>query len=69
MDITLPDLERAINFWRQSQPSTGEEARLCREAALLATPYAMLIYTQRRHMDAAELDADTLAAFEASRTA
>ncbi|MEY3739788.1 MAG: hypothetical protein RLZZ192_464 [Pseudomonadota bacterium] len=27
--ITLPELEAAINFWRQRSPSVGEELRLC----------------------------------------
>jgi hypothetical protein len=67
MEITLPELERAINYWRNTHPATGEEARLCREASLLATPYAMLIFTRRPGVDHTELDADTLAAYEGSR--
>jgi hypothetical protein len=67
MEITLPELERAINYWRHTHPATGEEARLCREASLLATPYAMMIFTRRPRMDHTELDPDTLAAYEGSR--
>jgi len=42
-DITLTELEAAINFWRARSPSVGDEQRLCPEAGSLATPYAMMI--------------------------
>ena len=48
--ITLPELEAAINFWRQRSPSVGEELRLCAQASSLATPYALMIIERRAQM-------------------
>ncbi len=50
MDTVIPltDLEQAINYWRNLRPAQGEEARLCAEAAALATPYAMMIMRAAR---------------------
>jgi hypothetical protein len=67
MEITLPELESAINYWRRAVPATGEESRLCREASLLAAPYAMMIFEHRRQIDHTELGADAWAAFEQAR--
>ena len=53
--LTLPELEAAINFWRQRSPSVGEELRLCPEASSLATPYALMILERRQHITIAEL--------------
>lgn len=53
--ITLPQIEAAINYWRNVSPSTGDESRLCPEAAALATPYALMIMSHRREIAAAEL--------------
>lgn len=44
MDISLPELEQAINYWRAVRPSTGEERRLSPEVNMLATAYAMMIF-------------------------
>lgn len=48
MDITLPELEQAINYWRELRPSTGEERALSPEVNTLATVYALMIF-QRTH--------------------
>jgi hypothetical protein len=53
--ITLPDIESAINFWRQRSPSVGEELRLCQEASSLATPYALMIMERRAQLDISQL--------------
>ncbi len=53
-DISIHELEAAINFWRARSPSSGDELRLCEEASALSKPYALLI-VQRR--DALELEA------------
>ncbi len=55
-EISLTELESAINFWRQRSPSQGEELRLSREAAALATPYAMLIMTKLKTLQIESLD-------------
>jgi hypothetical protein len=44
MDITLTDLEEAINYWRTVRPSQGEERSLSREVNALAVAYALMIY-------------------------
>jgi hypothetical protein len=48
MDITLPELEQAINYWRSLRPSIGEERALSPEVNTLATIYAMMIFNQTK---------------------
>jgi hypothetical protein len=60
--ITLPELEDAINFWRNKSPSVGESLVLSKEASALAKPYAILIMQGAQrisidNLDAKELDA------------
>lgn len=55
INLTLTELEAAINFWRQRSPSVGEELRLCPEASSLATPYALMIIERRKELTVAEL--------------
>ena len=62
--ITLPQLEQAINYWRNVSPSVGEESRLCPEAAALATPYALMIIAHRREIPLAELTDKARAALD-----
>jgi hypothetical protein len=61
--ITLPEIESAINFWRQRSPSVGEELRLCREASSLATPYARMIIEHRQTLPVSELSDTAQQAF------
>ncbi|KOF53901.1 MULTISPECIES: DUF3717 domain-containing protein [unclassified Achromobacter] len=63
--VTLPQLEAAINYWRQRSPSVGDESRLCAEAAALATPYALMIIEGRREMALAEFEDAARAALQA----
>jgi hypothetical protein len=44
MDISLTDLEEAINYWRRQRPATGEECALSPEVNALADIYAMMIF-------------------------
>jgi hypothetical protein len=46
MDITLTELEQAINHWRILRPSSGEERALSPEVNVLATVYALMIFNQ-----------------------
>ena len=62
--ITLTELESAINYWRQQSPSVGEELRLCKEASSLATPYAMMILNKRQTLQLGELEERAQKAFE-----
>ena len=57
MDITLTELEDAINYWRSLRPSSGEEHALSREVNALATLYAMMIVNRSKAMPLASLDA------------
>ncbi len=63
-EITLTDLESAINYWRRSQPSVGEEMRLCPEASALANHYALMIISHRHSLGRQELEPRALEAFE-----
>ncbi|RXZ36178.1 DUF3717 domain-containing protein [Oxalobacteraceae bacterium CAVE-383] len=44
MDISLTDLEEAINYWRRQRPATGEECALSPEVNALADIYARMIF-------------------------
>jgi hypothetical protein len=57
MQITLSELEQAINHWRALRPSTGEECALSPEVNALATVYALMIF-RRQH----SVELDTLPA-------
>jgi len=46
-DITIHELEAAINFWRARSPSSGDELVLCKEASALSKPYALMIVQRR----------------------
>lgn len=56
MDITLTDLEQAINHWRSLRPSTGEERALSPEVNTLATLYAMMIFHGSKSLPLDALD-------------
>ena len=55
MDLTLPELEQAINYWRALRPSTGEERALSPEVNALATVYAMMIFQRSKTVPLASL--------------
>jgi len=48
MDITLTELEQAINYWRALRPSHGEERALSPEVNALAAVYALMIFNRAR---------------------
>ncbi len=55
MDVTLPELEQAINYWRALRPSRGEEHALSPEVDMMASLYAMMIYRHARTISLDEL--------------
>lgn len=55
MNLTLPELEQAINYWRAIHPSQGDERALSREVNLLANVYALMIYQRQQEWPLAEL--------------
>jgi hypothetical protein len=67
MDISLPELEDAINYWRALRPSTGEEHALSPEVNQLATLYATMIFHRYRSVALASLDASIQQLLEAWR--
>jgi hypothetical protein len=56
MDITLPELEQVINYWRTQRPSTGEERALSAEVNNLARVYALMIFNHQQATPLAMLD-------------
>lgn len=58
---TIDQIERAINIWRARQAS-GSDAALCRQARVLAEPYALAIFEQRTAINESDLSAEQIAA-------
>jgi hypothetical protein len=56
MEITLTELEQAINYWRARRPSSGEECALSPEVNALATVYAMMIYHKAKAIPIESID-------------
>lgn len=67
MDITLNELEHAINHWRLLKPSTGEERALSPEVNTLANVYAMMIFTHQKALPMASLDPSCRQLLEVAR--
>jgi hypothetical protein len=63
--ITLPQIEEAINYWRNRSPA--QASRLCPEAAALAVPYALMIIGHRHDIGSDELALAAQAAYQAWR--
>jgi hypothetical protein len=60
MELTLTELEQAINYWRGLRPSTGEERALSSEVNTLANVYALMIYAHAKSVPLEALDSGTL---------
>lgn len=67
MDVTLTELEEAINYWRRMRPSTGEERALSPEVNALADVYALMIFDRSRTRPLSSLDDDARSLIEAWR--
>ncbi|WP_067755929.1 DUF3717 domain-containing protein [Orrella dioscoreae] len=63
--ISLPELEAAINYWRARSPSTGEDLKLCPQAAALAVPYAGMIVARAHDLSLDALAPDARDAYAA----
>lgn len=59
MDITLTELEQAINYWRALCPSRGEERALSPEVDALASVYALMIFNCAKSVPFESLDPET----------
>ena len=66
-DITLSDLEQAINYWRGLRPSRGEERALSPEVNQLAEVYALMIYERLRSLPRTRVNSGALGLFDAWR--
>lgn len=66
-DITLSDLEQAINYWRGLRPSRGEERALAPEVNQLAEVYALMIYERLHSVPRARVDGGALGLIDAWR--
>jgi hypothetical protein len=67
MEITLTELEQAINYWRALRPSLGEERALSPEVNALATDYALMIFYGLKTVPAETLNAASLQLLQAAR--
>ncbi len=63
-DISITELEAAINFWRDRSPSSGDELALCQEASALSRPYALLIVQRQNVFSPDRLDPEARTAWE-----
>jgi hypothetical protein len=68
MDVTITELEEAINYWRRMRPATGEERALSPEVNALADAYALMIFERSRVLPLSTLSEAVLALIEAWRT-
>lgn len=68
MELTLTELEQAINYWRTLRPSQGEECALSPEVNTLATVYAVMIFNKTKSMAFDSLDASVRQLVEAWRS-
>ena len=62
--LSIEQIERAINIWRARQPAADGDPILCREARILAEPYALMIFKRETQMDVAQLSTTQRAAFD-----
>ncbi|WP_186126883.1 DUF3717 domain-containing protein [Burkholderia gladioli] len=62
--ITIEQVETAINAWRACRPSTDGDARLCREARILAEPYAWMIMNRQAQIALAAMTDEQRAALD-----
>ncbi|HET7772988.1 MAG TPA: DUF3717 domain-containing protein [Burkholderiaceae bacterium] len=68
MDVSLQDLEAAINWWRNRRPAQGESMTLAPEVAALAKPYALLIWRRQASLPAEQLSEPARAALATWRS-
>ena len=67
MDLTLTELESAINYWRSARPSLGEQRALSPEVNALADAYALMIFERARTWPLSSLSDEARSLIEAWR--
>jgi hypothetical protein len=66
-EITLTELEQAINYWRMQRPSLGEERALSPEVDALASIYALMIFNRDKSLPLNKIDTVSVQLLEAWR--
>jgi hypothetical protein len=56
MDLSLQELEAAINYWRAQRPARGNEFALSAEVNILAKVYALMIVGGAKTLSLDQLD-------------
>ena len=57
MELSMHELEAAINHWRDRRPARGNEFALSAEVNVLATVYALMIFRGAKTVELDTLDA------------
>jgi hypothetical protein len=57
MELSVQELEGAINYWRDRRPARGNELALSAEVNLLANVYALMIFRRQMVIDIGTVDA------------
>jgi hypothetical protein len=57
MELSLRELEAAINYWRTRRPARGNEYVLSAEVNILARVYALMIFNHVSSIEMESLDA------------
>lgn len=66
-EITIAELEQAINYWRMQRPSLGEERALSPEVNVLASIYALMIFNRVKSLPIDKVDTVSLQLLEVWR--
>jgi hypothetical protein len=56
MELSLQELEAAINYWRTQRPARGNEYALSAEVSVLARVYALMIFHHAPSLTLEQLD-------------
>lgn len=62
--VSIVEIERAINYWRQQYPSSRDTMTLCPQAASLAELYARMILFQMTEISWAEFSRQAKKSFQ-----
>ena len=62
-EVTLSELEAAINWWRVRHPAQGDAMKLSPQVAALATAYALLIWQGKHSLALSRLNERASQAF------
>jgi hypothetical protein len=68
MELTLQELEDAINYWRAQLPATGDALVLSGQVSKLAELYGLMIYYRLQRVPLPFVSSDAQAVLEAWRT-